>query len=80
MDDKAKLLNFSVDTITKKISITGDQNKNITILKYTYSTPDLMELKGNIENDSVLITLKKKDQFLLKSRGFHWINESPFNR
>ncbi len=80
MNDKTESFYFSVDTISEKISFRSFEDKNNSILKYTSIKPNFMELKGKIDNDSLHITLKKKDEFLLKSRGFNWINESPFNR
>lgn len=40
------------------------------------------EFHGKIEEDSIHFKMKPADlkQFPLISRGFHWINESPFNR
>jgi len=33
-------------------------------------------------NDDLAVKLRKSDpsKFLLVNRGFHWINERPFNR
>ena len=41
-----------------------------------------LTIEGILNQDSLRIKLKRKseDQFLLVSRGFHWVNESPFNR
>jgi hypothetical protein len=40
--------------------------------------PDLLELHGE---DTVLrLRERDPDQFLLRSRGFHWVSEHPFNR
>jgi uncharacterized membrane protein YphA (DoxX/SURF4 family) len=45
-------------------------------------SPDSMILKGKFNGAELLVKLKRVDEssFLLNSRGFHWINESPFNR
>jgi hypothetical protein len=51
---------------------------------YRYSMPakDVLLLKGYFKRDSLNITLKKYDpnNFRLLNRGFHWINESPYNK
>jgi uncharacterized membrane protein YphA (DoxX/SURF4 family) len=49
-----------------------------------YSRPDSahLELVGTLEGDPVNIQLRRvdADAFLLRSRGFHWVSEVPFNR
>jgi len=49
-----------------------------------YTRPDEFTLKfeGVIQSEQVSIKLTKVDtgKFLLINRGFHWINERPFNR
>ncbi len=50
-------------------------------LKFTYlEEGDRLILDGELEGKAALLTLKKKSDFLLINRGFHWINESPLNR
>ena len=50
----------------------------------TWSRPDgdHVLLEGSLNGDQLSVRLKKVDtsKFLLTSRGFHWINELPFNR
>jgi hypothetical protein len=52
--------------------------------KLTFSEPEpgLLVLEGEFEGQAVRAKLRRADegQFLLVSRGFHWINEYPFNR
>jgi hypothetical protein len=49
-----------------------------------YSRPDstTLNLHGTADQDSLRVTLHRADvsQSLLLNRGFHWINEYPFNR
>jgi hypothetical protein len=42
----------------------------------------LLFFKGDFEGHSTVATLVRFDEskFLLRSRGFHWIQEYPFNR
>lgn len=51
-------------------------------LEYSNPDTDHVELKGSLNNSPVTIRLRRIDtsKFLLLSRGFHWINEMPFNR
>jgi hypothetical protein len=41
-----------------------------------------LTIEGSIAGGRVSMRLRKIDpsKFLLLSRGFHWINEVPFNR
>jgi hypothetical protein len=51
---------------------------------FTYSKPDSQHLilRGNLDGNPMVAEFHRFDatQFLLTSRGFHWINEYPFNR
>jgi hypothetical protein len=51
---------------------------------FTYVRPDRdhMSLTGVFKGDTLDVTLTRRDEakMLLLSRGFHWINEFPFNR
>lgn len=44
--------------------------------------PARLELAGDLEGSSYLLRLSARDPraFLLVERGFHWVNEVPFNR
>jgi uncharacterized membrane protein YphA (DoxX/SURF4 family) len=47
------------------------------------TSPGTLALTGHADGHSVIATLRHVDAqktFLLTSRGFHWINEYPFNR
>ncbi len=43
---------------------------------------DLLRLEGLHHSDSITMRLRKKPitDFLLVNRGFHWVNETPYNR
>ncbi len=82
------------DGSTDNISFNTDSSRGlITVYAYrdslvsgelTYVQPadSLLELKGMFQGDSISVSLRKveKEDFLLNSRGFRWINEVPFNR
>jgi hypothetical protein len=44
--------------------------------------PNTLLIRGNMEGRKIAATLRRTPipQFLLTSRGFHWINEVPYNR
>jgi hypothetical protein len=48
----------------------------------THANGDVLTLEGNLDQDSLEINLRKVggNQFLLMNRGFHWVNDYPFNR
>ena len=51
-------------------------------LTFEESNPELMTLEGELDGRRTYAKLVRFDEskFLLKSRGFHWIQEYPFNR
>ena len=52
------------------------------VLHYARGDARHLTLDGKLGGDAVVIQLEyfDPDKTLLKSRGFHWINENPFNR
>lgn len=82
MADQLERYRFEVDTSTRKISMYNPKgDKDSLNLTYQYNIKSL-HLKGLLEGDSieVLLTLKNLNDFPLMSRGFHWINERPYNK
>ncbi len=81
MNDQIDGFTFKVDTVAQKISMfdgEGDIQNN-----FSFNVNDsILILDGYLYNDSLKINFTKKDhtKFLLKSRGFNWINEYPLNR
>jgi hypothetical protein len=71
-----------VDLAGKSLQLTrrGDQWK----ASFTLETPSpgLVTLNGEMDGKKIQAKLRKLDSksFLLNSRGFHWINEFPYNR
>ncbi len=73
MDDSSRVFNTEYN----------DAKSNVTIDKkslFSYTRPDAEHVV--LQSDSQIIKLKRIDpsKFLLVNRGFHWINERPFNR
>jgi hypothetical protein len=74
---------FEVDSSATKISMyIADGKKDSLNLVYRQFNKDELELTGVLNKDSVQIYLTRVplDKFPLKSRGFRWINEFPYNR
>ena len=53
-----------------------------TITLHDEHDPAHLTLHGEIDGHVIDVSLEKivADHMLLRTRGFHWINEEPFNR
>ncbi|HEU4411965.1 MAG TPA: hypothetical protein VFS43_42380 [Polyangiaceae bacterium] len=51
-------------------------------LAYERPDPEHLRLEGEFEGEAIVVTLKKVPEppSRLMSRGFHWVNELPYNR
>ena len=58
-----------------------DPNWN-TVLTYEQVSPEVIKLAGTLNGSELTARLHRSEErkFLLIDRGFHWINEFPFNR
>ena len=54
----------------------------IGALRFQRTKAGLIELEGDFEGRPTRVVLRRRpdDENLLNNRGFHWINERPFNR
>ncbi len=55
---------------------------NKIVLTYRSPSPEELVLEGQYDGEPIVATLRKRPlpSFLLNQRGFHWINEYPYNR
>ena len=53
-----------------------------TVLNYEQVSPGVVTITGALNGSQLMARLHRTDdrKFLLRDRGFHWINEFPFNR
>lgn len=82
MDEKLIRLKEKTDSVAKKITLTSYKDST-DIRSFIYTKKDSLYIFEGIYNqDTLKIKARKKDrsEFLLINRGFHWINERPFNR
>ena len=85
MNDTIRNYNFKIDT-AKIEAVSFPVWDTTAKIYFTYAKDgDYLILKGKIKNDSLntlYLKLKRYDEnnFRLMSRGFHWINEYPYNR
>ncbi len=79
--------------LQQRIGFERDEKKRSVVLNewlvndkkypFTYAQPDsnTLILSGKWNNDSLYLELHKMHhRFLLMDRGFHWVNEQPFNK
>lgn len=83
MNDSTRNYAFETDTAAKKITMyTYTDTLHKYFFNYTQPKPGLLVLNGHLLSDTLNIRMHSYDvkQFRLMSRGFHWVNEYPFNR
>ena len=74
-----------IDTAQRTLELNNRTDANIKFyFKYQNLTENQFQLRGAIKQDSVQIVFDRfanvESEFLLTNRGFHWVNEYPFNR
>jgi hypothetical protein len=83
MDDSTKYYNALYGTATNAVALWDDGEKAHTnVLAYSWVDADHVVLQGELGTNALSVHLHRIDmsKFLLLNRGFHWINELPFNR
>ena len=75
-------MNAKMDFANKSIALTlRTDPKWKGNLTYELPSPDNMIMDGQLSEQKVHMRLHRTDsKYLLNTRGFHWINEFPFNR
>ena len=76
------------DDSVARFGVKYDAGQNTVTLNdlytLTWSRPDVSRLilKGKLDGNPISMELREIEptKFLLMNRGFHWINEFPFNR
>ncbi|MEL7147426.1 MAG: hypothetical protein AAFO69_13715 [Bacteroidota bacterium] len=73
--------NVSTDTTERKLEFKTLRDSSLFSLDYNVIADGLV-ITGVLEQDTVQIKMKRygREEFLLANRGFHWINEVPYNR
>jgi hypothetical protein len=82
MNDTFRRYNFQVDTSKRSaVFYPAWDTVNRAHFNYKLDSP-FITFNGRYKNDSVIMMFERYDEnkFLLMNRGFHWINEYPFNR
>ncbi len=82
-DGRERYFLAQIDTENQTIGLKlgTDPDSLYQMLNYTISDTSNIHISGNLYTDSISINLKKVEkEYLLKTRGFHWIQEYPYNR
>ena len=81
-DGSAGRFDLEVDKEKEALRITYRGQTNTATLKYAEVEPGMLRLEGDFEGAPTLALLRKQPDVdsVLLSRGFHWVNEVPFNR
>jgi uncharacterized membrane protein YphA (DoxX/SURF4 family) len=83
MDDTFVLFSSSINASDKTITLTKGSDKNWKAA-FTYDRPaqDQLTMDGTMDGHKISMRLKLVDRskLTLVSRGFHWINEYPYQR
>jgi hypothetical protein len=83
MDDTFVYYRAGVDEVKHVVALTlAPGQPTSALLTYERPARERLTLDGNMNGHRVHMALRLFDdqQFLLKSRGFHWVQEYPFNR
>ncbi|MGA3200878.1 MAG: hypothetical protein ABSF12_00120 [Bryobacteraceae bacterium] len=83
-DAGGERVNFSstYDESKHTLKLSSPQSKQEGEFTYSQPDPQHLTLRGNLNGNPVVADFHRFDdsRLLLTSRGFHWINEDPFNR
>jgi hypothetical protein len=83
MSDQRQRYGIALEEPQKAFKLTRRDNPNFRA-NFTWQRPDPQTLivDGTMEGDRIhaVMHLEPETEFLLNTRGFHWINEVPFNR
>ena len=82
MDDQRQYIEFTPDSTLSTVLVSWPNTTLTGDLDITQKDSTHLNLKGTISEFQYDISFKAKDlsKILLINRGFHWINETPFNR
>jgi hypothetical protein len=79
MTDKRELFRTKIDATARTITLTTKAEKEL-VLHYTRSDATHLVVDGVVEGKQLHVTLVLEPKPLLATRGFHWVQEFPFNR
>jgi len=75
MNDRYIHYTYEVDTMKKQIKLVNDDDS--IMVRYVLNNRELIVFK---DSTTIYFNRKLPEDFLLMRRGFHWVNEMPYNR
>lgn len=82
MELKFSNYTYDLDSANNKVTLIP-RGQNLTQLDLFYEkSGDDLDFRYILDNDTITGSSRRidKERFLLTSRGFHWVNERPYNR
>jgi hypothetical protein len=86
-NDTAQFFRFQDDAIAGTLTLTkagppAENKAPVAVLHYTRPDPEALALQGTFQDEAVEVRMKVIDpkKFPLVARGFHWVQEYPYNR
>jgi hypothetical protein len=82
-DNKSDYYETAIDTTNRTISLSPYSDTTTTyILRYSQLSDSTLVVKGPYKSYNISVLFKRKliGDYQLVNRGFHWINEYPYNR
>jgi hypothetical protein len=81
MDNSLQTWPAKYDTGRSTVTL-SPPNERKNVLRYSRLDPDHVLIEGQLGGDTLSVRLRRFDisKYLLVNRGYHWINEMPFNR
>jgi hypothetical protein len=83
MNDFRDRYNVEIDPTKKTLTMTQRFNPDWkTTVAWHRPSPDRLALEGTFDGRKIRALMHRAEppEFLLRTRGFHWINETPYNR
>ena len=82
MNDTFVLYGAKIDTTARTVTLTRGTAASPGSFTYEQRSADVLILNGSIDGQKMQIQarLYDREKFLLVTRGFHWVQEYPFNR
>ena len=81
MNDVIDRYSIKENNELKEITFSKVSNKSSNNFSYSLVGKDKMILKGTLNNEKLYVEFKRipENSFRLNNRGFHWVNETPYN-
>ena len=82
-DGSEQNINWNADPTNGTLDVYAfSDSMTSSLMYYTQPSDSVLKINGWFKGDSISVSLhlKSKNDYVLTGRGFHWINEYPYNR